>query len=442
MTIRRQIFLSVLPLFVGFGALGSAMSWWLQTTGARSAFHEEARSLAIAIAEFLEPADLATLRAGPPMPQTRLGQINGRLERWGIARRIYLLNPETAAVLVDTAPTGTGTPGANDLRGLAAAEVRRLPWRRLDDQTSRLPVITRAVDGTVVLGVEISADSFLANQRHILSEAIKDGVIVVLLGVAISIALSAFLGRNVRQLQLAAKTIGSPSFSTASSGAIIYEVADLGNTFSVMHSVHGATVERTYRSLAESDFYRAEQDLTQAFQAEFQPKSAWHAGHADVAWLGVGNPPPAYLAGAVTFGSAAGAAFAGVAGTATDLNAALRARAATAYLADTLRHRAAADVAAATMTMFGLTQLKVVTWQGTNLTRWSSATEAAPEADAGAWPAGRAVSLSCLGPVNTGRLALYLARVPDARLATLLDDLPPLLDVAESGVVLVLRTAH
>ncbi len=441
MTIRRQIFLFVLPLFVGFAAIGSVGSWWLETTDARLAFNDEARSLAIAIAEFIEPDDVAAVRAGTPPIKTRLGPIISRLQRWGIVKRLYLLEPATGKVLADTAPAGTPAASLADIQGLGPTEVRALPWRDIEGGSTWAPLVTRTERAPGILGVELSANGYIDNRDGIVVDVVRDGLLVGLFGLAVAAILGALLRRQVRQLQRSAETIGGAAFVDAPADAMVREVADLGNTFGVMHSVHEETVDRTRRSLAEGDYYRGERALTDAFQRELQPKSAWTGGAAAAAWLPVGEPPPAALAGALATGPADGTAFVGTAGGTGDLVAVLRARAAAAFLADALVRLPMSEAATEAAALFGLDRLIVVQWRGDRLARWSSNPDDGHELDATRWATGASVPLACLGPVNRERLDLYLANFPAHPVAALLEDLPPLLDAREPGVVLVLRRA-
>lgn len=95
MTIRRQILLFVLPLFVVIGGISSAFSGWLELTVARGSYIDGSEAIAISTAEWITPADLSALRAGTPLAQTRLGLITDRL------LLMWLYYPVKVALLIN-----------------------------------------------------------------------------------------------------------------------------------------------------------------------------------------------------------------------------------------------------------------------------------------------------------------------------------------------------
>ena len=95
-----------------------------------------------------------------------------------------------------------------------------------------------------------------------------------------------------------------------------------------------------------------------------------------------------------------------------------------------------ASAARETVALFGLTQLSLLIWNASGFSRWSKETDLGsalePWTDA-------PVVLSALGPVNTQRLALFLANFPARPSAALLEDFPLMAETQEPGAVLVLR---
>jgi hypothetical protein len=101
MTIRRQILLFVLPLFVVIGALSSAFTLWLELSTLRKAYIDGSEAIAISTAEWIQSEDIAALRSGTPLAQSRLGPITERLLAWGHIRRFdYYPTRQTNAFLV------------------------------------------------------------------------------------------------------------------------------------------------------------------------------------------------------------------------------------------------------------------------------------------------------------------------------------------------------
>jgi HAMP domain-containing protein len=440
MTIRWQIICFITLLFLGVGIIGGAGARWLETEVVRHAFDDSAHALAVSVAEFIEPADIAALEGGAPLAKTRLGTVWSRLERWAIVKRLFLVDRSSGRVLADTAPAGTPLPDSAALQGLASEEVRSLPLRVTDDGHSLLPLVALAANGTAVVGVETSADDYLQQRAAIAFDVKVDAVMAVLVGLVVAAGLSWLVSRPILRLGNSVDQVGATAFSDEVADSVIREVADLGNTFGVMHSVLGEAMGKGRRVLLESDLYRSESSLAAAYRRELQPPAAWSGAGAQAAWLSTGAPPPAVLAGAITLGAASGAAFAGAAASVGELASAVHARAAAAYLADALARQPLAAAAAETQSLFGLGQLIAVRWTGDTLECWRGGGDpSGPGPDPAAWVAGDPVALACLGAINRNRLELYLTTFPTHAADRLLVELPPLLDAAEPGVVLVLR---
>ena len=219
---------------------------------------------------------------------------------------------------------------------------------------------------------------------------------------------------------------------------MVQEVADLGNAFEVMHSVLGDTVEKTRRSLIESDYFRSDRALATLLQKSLNPAQAWSGAAVDAAWQILGTPPSAALAGAVAIDATSGTAFVGIAGPAGELDVALRARAAHTFLADSLTRRPMAVVAQEAMELFGLTDLVVAQWREKSFAGWSADGGGFPTEPA-AWAAGAKVALTCLDPATRERLALYFENFPDHAPARTLEDLPPFFESTDVGAIVVLR---
>ena len=438
MTIRLQIFLFVALLFAALGAISGAVAWRLETNAIRRALDNNAEAAAVTMAEFVDPADVAAMKAGTPLTQTRLGPVWVRLQRWSVVRRFYLLEPGSGHLLDDTAP-GSPLPAPAEVKDLGPGEVRPLAQRVTPSGQNRLPLAALAAHGTAVVVVEISIDDYLQARADIFSHVKADVILAALVGLVVAGVLSRLVSRPIRRLGDVVEKIGTPAFSAEEADSVIREVADLGNTFGVMHSVLGKTGERARRALVESDFYRTDVGLAAVFRRELQPPKAWAGAGAEAAWLTVGAPPPSALAGTTILGPTSGAAFAGLSGSGSDLGASVRARVAASFLADALHRKPLGSAATEAEALFGLSNLVAVRWEGEKLEHWRSGGGVGAAPDAAAWAAGRPVAVACLGPVNWQRLELYLANFPGHAAERVLVELPPLLAANELGVILVLR---
>ena len=133
MTIRLQIFIFVALLFAALGAVSSAVAWRLETSVAHRAFESNAQAAAVTMAEFVDPADVAAMKIGTPLTQTRLGTVWVRLQRWSIVRRFYRARarhrPPPGRYGARLAPARPGRDQGPRPRGSAPARAAHHPRR-------------------------------------------------------------------------------------------------------------------------------------------------------------------------------------------------------------------------------------------------------------------------------------------------------------------------
>ncbi len=437
MTILRQILLFVLPLFVVVGGLSSIFSAWLGLSVAHNSHVDGSEAIAISTAEWINPDDLSALRSGTPLAQTRLGPITDRLLRWGHVRRFTLLDPVTAIPLADTATNGPPVATAADLKELKPGAVLALKVRSSADGSAQLePYLTFVGDRRAVLAVEVSADDYLATRHRILRAALVYTLLVTTIGAVLAYLLGRTLSRHVGLLRDSVATIGKPAFAKTPLAGGVSEIADLASTFAVIHNVHTETADRNQRSLADASFHHDERSLAEVYQQAVPKRGTWTSGPFSAAWLPVGTPLPSVLTGVVPLTGETGVAFAGIAGPPGDLAAALRADAAARFLVTRVADQPIASAARDTVALFGLTRLSLLSWNASGFFQWS--TEAENSSALQPWT-DTPVVLSALGPVNSERLALFLANFPGRPTAALLEDFPCMVETLETGAVLILR---
>ncbi len=438
MTVRAQIFLFVAPLFIGCGVVGAAVGWRLQTAALDRAFDGQARALGATVAEFIEPGDVERLEAGEKFAGSRLDAARQRLDRWALVKRLMIFDAKSGRMLADTDPQDGPAPAPHSWRDLGPDELRLLPLLRSASGDERQPFASPAAGGRAVVVGELSAAGYLGARADILHDAVIDVAVAALIGLAVAAVASSFVSRQVRRVRQAVQTVGTPEFASKESGGAMQEVADLANTMNVMHSVLEDAVGKAHSVLIESERYLSERSLASALQGQLRRDAALAGGGMEGAWFSVGEPPPAAFVGLAATGPRRGAAFVGTAGSAEELGAVLRAQAVTAYLEDALRREPLEAAAAQACSLFGLERLSAAAWDENGFRLWSAGQEGPSEAR----PWGEAVlALSCLGFINGERAEDYAANFPARSPAETAAELPPLLDHAESGAMLVLRHA-
>jgi hypothetical protein len=440
MTIRRQILLFVLPLFVVVGGLSSAFTLWLELSTLRKAYIDGSEAIAISAAEWIESEDISALRSGTPLAQTRLGPITERLLAWGHIRRFTLLDPDTAAPIADTAPSEGHVATAVDLKSLKLGEVLALPFRTARaDSSQREPNLTWVGPRLAVLAVEVSADDYLATRHRIIREALMLWLLVITVGLVVAYFLGVALSRNFALLRQSVSAIGKPTFESIPQAGGVQEVADLASTFAVIHSLQVASAERTQRSLSDVDFQIDQRALNEIYHRALPKPDAWSLGSVSAAWLPIGTALPCMLAGVVAAEENKGVAFIGLAGLPDDLEAAVRADAAARFLTVRLARYPFEEAARETVNLFQLTRLSLMRWDTAGVSYWSTD----PERTAlnQHWT-DQPIILSTLGPMNTERLDIFLSNFPNQTPAATLENFAPLASMQETGAVLLLRRAR
>jgi hypothetical protein len=142
------------------------------------------------------------------------------------------------------------------------------------------------------------------------------------------------------------------------------------------------------------------------------------------------------IAGVVATEESKGVAFIGLAGLPDDLEATVRADAATRFLTARLARYPFEEAARETVSLFQLTRLSLMRWDTAGLSFWSTDTDGTVRTQE--WTDSHMI-LSALGSVNTERLAIFLNNFPNHPPAAILANFAPLASMHETGAVLVLR---
>lgn len=436
MTTRRQIILLVLPLFVGLAVIGGSLMAWLQLRTAERDFRIEVETAAIAITEFISPADLELLIGGAQLDQGRLSTIFDRILKWKQVERIFIVDA-SGKILADTmrnAPVEADLVSAQPNRE-QSVQLGSLP----DEGSSRRfqAAVIAAQHPALRIGVEVSAETYLARRQLIRRHVALVSVVTLGAGFVVSFTLALFVSWQFGRLRQLAGLVGEPGFERADQGASIQEVADVGSILGVMHSVLMETVDKTRRSLIDREYVRSDHALGRIFREQHRPPSTWTCAGVTGLFIAVG--PPRTLQGTVAFEAGSGAAFVGLLPADDGLDAALQACAASDYLASALRGPSVAAAASATRELFQLRELVVLRWSGDRLEEWHHRTDDPPFTAQSTLPNLNPAVVSCLAIDDRARLAVYLRTYPSAPLERLSVDLPALLAGSTSGIVLALR---
>ncbi|GAB1488828.1 hypothetical protein MASR2M8_12750 [Opitutaceae bacterium] len=436
MTTRRQIVLLVMPLFVGLAVLGGSLMAWLQLRTTERDFRTEVETAAIAIAEFLPVDSLAALREGQPLAGTPMGTYFERIRRWRQVERIFLIDA-SGQVLADTRGDAAIDPALLTAKPAAARTVIVGEVTPSSEIHRVRPAIVSIQSEGVRLGIEVNAETFLARQASIRQGVLIMSAVTLTVGLMVSLALAAFVSWQFKRLSRLAELVGNQAFERTEPVAAIREVADVSSILGVMHSVLMETIEKTRRSLIDREYVRSDHALARVFRERTQTPPAWSGGGVTGLFISIGAPLS--LQGMVELGPASGAAFIGILPFNAGLEDAVRARAATEYLANALRHQPLATAAASTCDLFALSELVAVRWTGDRLEEWHHRETELPLIATSTLSSDHSVVLSCIAPDDRARLAVYLQTYPRAPLERLATDLPAVLAGSRASNVLALR---
>lgn len=163
MKIRTQNLLTIVPFFLVLAASSSALLYFTKCLEYQESLNAEAKALAVTIAEFVDPASLSD-------PSGRLLISLERVLRWGQARRIFFLSPNSVEPQLDLGQ-GRGGDATPPRPCNSSDEVQLGEIHLAADSTPVLTAWAPLVEGAGCVGVEIDARAFEQWEGELRSDA-------------------------------------------------------------------------------------------------------------------------------------------------------------------------------------------------------------------------------------------------------------------------------
>lgn len=291
MKIRTQNLLVIVPLFLGLALLSGWLAYTVQRREILWGMHEEATSLAIAVAEFVD-GDLYRDMLGPNGNPAYVGTLAHPFRlilQHEQAHAIFALTPDGRRLVFsvdsgfveridgDTSrfvvqnkafPYDSGMVELMRRDSFYVTDVRDLPGKG-PTMTAYAPILDSTGTLAGILGIDIDGTDFLLVSDDLLVKFGMLGGGIVLLGVIASLFLSGMFTRKIRELGAAADEVSGGNLDLEIKVGTIQEVSDLSNTFNTMSSVLKNVLSKIRRALIEGEQFRTENDLARVYVEEF-----------------------------------------------------------------------------------------------------------------------------------------------------------------------------
>lgn len=391
MKIRTQNLLTIVPLFLGLALIGSLLMYTVGLNEIRWGLHEEASTLAIAAAEFLDgDAYQGLVRRGTADPYyARIQDPLRRLLKRNQARRVTAYSPDGEKVVFhlsadtisadtsgasdadsEASPSATLSAGVAGEAGLMEAMTRdrflvgamRYGEGNQAALTAYAPINDSAGKLAGIVGVETDADIYRKSKQDLLTRGVWLTGIVFLLGILVASLLTRLITREVHALNLAAVEVTAGNLNRQIQAGRIQEIEDLGNTFNTMSDVLRDVLSKTRRALIEGEQFRTEANLAQAYREQFAPPLRASLGAARVAAEHFGARPTGSFYDAFSLPDGA-CALVGRVGEGASLDAVMTASAARSLLRQDLERLPPEEVFASAGALFPLDRLEIVVWK-------------------------------------------------------------------------------
>ncbi|MFX3681353.1 MAG: hypothetical protein ACN6I3_00360 [bacterium] len=275
--LREQSLLAVVPLFLMIGLTGAGASLLLKSYEWRKGMEEQARGMAVALAEYMGTEHWSELRVGAT---DSVVASEVRMDRWGFLRGIRIWDNDGALVhhwprleSVETLPTPL-VPQISVSRAHAdnAFAVGQLERESSDYAMIRGGAVVWAQNGDRLGWLECELEALgwaMVRDRQYRGILQLVGGIL-LLGVVLALLFSRLVKSDIGLLLSSAEKVGAGDYQSPS-GLHVKELADLSETFAVVDSLTEENRRKFQRSLIENEIFRTSDVLVDEFQNAVMP---------------------------------------------------------------------------------------------------------------------------------------------------------------------------
>ena len=376
MKILTRCLSGIVPIFAVLSVAVAAVRYWAGYSNVRWGLEEDARSLAVTIAQFA-PENL--FRSGSNVSSDgnaiSVSDFRSSVEKIMLtrsSRRIFAVSVSGRDIVFDSGrDSGSALP---EICGETAGILDRGDSvTRLIETGSRgssaamlclAPVIGRDSRPAGIVGVEKDA-GILAVQK---SEGIAGARIAfcsgTLAGIVCAWIVAFVLSRQLKLLTASANRVMGGEFNrdTEENRGFIQEVRDLWNIFDTLVSVLKGVGVRAKRDLIEMRRFRTRSTLAMAFSMRLACSREWK-GEQGSAFIGnPAHPGPGHFTVLAEDGGSIVMCFGSVVETNDDLLTARHASAASSFLSRSLRRRCSVETAEETVGFFEMESFCGMSW--------------------------------------------------------------------------------
>jgi len=281
MKIRSQIVAALVPLFVGLSLLTGGVTYYLQTKELEWGLYEEASSIAVVAARFMDGKTVRQISAGDPSAlssEKNISSLFGKIVSAGRAQQLTIFAaPDWKQILDVTNSNSLSRTLQVDPDVTAQLADRPFvtgPIRKDKDGSSHLTTYApiRDTNGgmTGIVAVETAADFLQLYQGKFIYFLLISITSSALLGLVLAVIISTLITRKLSTITKAVSSVEEGFYDHEPATGIIDELNDLENTFDTMRSVLKEAVSKIWRIIIEAERFRTREELICAFKDEFQ----------------------------------------------------------------------------------------------------------------------------------------------------------------------------
>ena len=469
MKIRTLGLIVIPPIFLFLGVSTSLVAVAAGVYELRWGLEEESSSLAITVAEFVPPGVFTSNSEAAEEEMRYLRRSLDRLLAFGQAVRITVY--DSGGTLVADLQgsggeeTGPGEPvlGAEDSallppppwispakREVLLTEGRlvlRINSRAIGRQyvTAYAPILDRdLLVGAVA--AQVSGTRMTARAAELRTGLVGVGLVILGVGVLTTLILSEYIRRRLRGLARAAEAVSRGQSDTWVDIGGIREVAELSSTFNTMAGILRDYVERGRQALISAEGHSEADSTVSAYRLRRLSSEMCRIEGRSVLATTLGKEAASSLFGVAQAGGHGFAFLGKVAGPST-LSTAVRAGTAAHWLVGALEMgEPAQDVAGRASSLFGLSELSLLSWHGDSPespvlhTLGTSDSTSADEPSVQFLRAGgRVAVLHSLDPGGVRALNSYLALFADGGNPSVSDRLRNALGSFSNGALIIVE---
>lgn len=277
MRIRSQIVAALVPLFVGLSLVTGGVMYYLQSKELEWGLHEEASSIAVVTARFLDGETISRIMAGN-VPNENVCNLLRQITLSGRARRLTVFAAQDLKQLLDVTTSNsvsrafrvlpsTATQLAVQPFVIGSIEKGKEGSRYL---TTYASIRNSNGDLAGILASETTADILQSRRGELFQSLLVSITSSALLGLLLALVISTLITRKLANITKAVSSVEAGFYDHKATAGIIDELNDLENTFDTMRSVLKEAVSKIWRTIIETEQFRTKEDLVCAFKNKFQ----------------------------------------------------------------------------------------------------------------------------------------------------------------------------